>query len=697
MENCLLSIIVVFYNGRREAERTLYTLSKEYQEVDSSKYKVIVLDSNSSSPLNPSDVYKFGENYEYHYVKSDYPTPVDALNEGLNRVQTPYTMVCIDGARMLTPGVFDKTFDILKSDPTAFVYTVGFHLGKYHQNDHLTLGYNQQVEDDLLSTIDWKTNGYNLFRISSYKQEFYNFFSNVSESNCFVIETDVLRELGGFKKEFRTIGGGLINLHIFKKIIELGKNQPYCLIGEATFHQYHSGASTNIERTEHPIDLYRKEYKSITGQYFASNRVNPIYFGSLHQIHLNDIVPRADFYSFINIADSYLIRGETSKALDVLIAGSIDYPFNLKILEKIADIQLSNKKYLEAQAFLDKAFSIDASAFQLYSLQGKLFFHQNQFENAIRFFEKGLHFDPGNPKILYFLYLIYKRQNALDKADEVCNQLLLNRERLNRSHLILNVFYILLEENRIDEAISILELGTEIDEESPGISMALAKVYQKKGALDFAKKYAEKAFFESTIIEELRLAFHMNLCHFLLSLNMDELASMRLEKVSVVHPEADEPIFLIGKLKIRNEYFGDAERIFRELIDQSSNVKLVVKAYPLYIKCLMRNKQFEKANQASLELIKFQKEDPNHYFHYGHSFKGLGRLHEAITVFEKSLALGFKHKIAIYQVLVECNIQVRNKDRAQFYWKLLDGLPDKNLTKVQDMKIRLDQLDVRFE
>jgi len=41
MKDCLLSIVIVFYNGKREAERTLYTLSPKYQSVDKELYKVI--------------------------------------------------------------------------------------------------------------------------------------------------------------------------------------------------------------------------------------------------------------------------------------------------------------------------------------------------------------------------------------------------------------------------------------------------------------------------------------------------------------------------------------------------------------------------------------------------------------------------------------------------------------------------------
>ena len=58
-----LSIIVIFFDMRREASRTLYSLSDIYQRgISASDYEVIAIDNASSRPLTPSEVLGFGSN-----------------------------------------------------------------------------------------------------------------------------------------------------------------------------------------------------------------------------------------------------------------------------------------------------------------------------------------------------------------------------------------------------------------------------------------------------------------------------------------------------------------------------------------------------------------------------------------------------------------------------------------------------------
>ena len=52
-----LSVVVVFYDMRREAERTLYSLTPEYQRgVAGKAYEVIAIDNGSYQPLDPAEV-----------------------------------------------------------------------------------------------------------------------------------------------------------------------------------------------------------------------------------------------------------------------------------------------------------------------------------------------------------------------------------------------------------------------------------------------------------------------------------------------------------------------------------------------------------------------------------------------------------------------------------------------------------------
>ena len=59
-----VSIVAVFFNMQREAERTLYTLSRAYQQLDEEcRYEVIAVDHGSTAPLSAEMVRSFGPEF----------------------------------------------------------------------------------------------------------------------------------------------------------------------------------------------------------------------------------------------------------------------------------------------------------------------------------------------------------------------------------------------------------------------------------------------------------------------------------------------------------------------------------------------------------------------------------------------------------------------------------------------------------
>ena len=101
-----LSVVVVFYNMQREAVRTLYSLTVAFQRnISEQDYEVIVLDSNSSQPIEKTWVEGLQSNFRYHFVESDAPTPCRALNCGVEQARADTVVCLIDGARILSPGI----------------------------------------------------------------------------------------------------------------------------------------------------------------------------------------------------------------------------------------------------------------------------------------------------------------------------------------------------------------------------------------------------------------------------------------------------------------------------------------------------------------------------------------------------------------------------------------------------------------
>lgn len=278
-----LSIIVIFHNMRREAARTLYSLTPEYQNLPShSAYEVLAIDSNSSEPLDEAWVKSFGPQFHYQRVSWSHPSPVHAVNVGVAEARSDNIMCMIDGARLLSPGVLPNSLEVLRQYPNPFVYTLGMHLGPKVQNLSMLEGYDQALEDKLLDSIDWRNNGYLLFGISSVAlSSKKGFYSPLSESNCFAMCKSTYQEIGGMNERFISRGGGFVNLDFFKKATLTPHITPVMLLGEASFHQYHGGVATNVPMDKHPARDFQAEYQQIYGTRFEAEYRQPEYFGAV--------------------------------------------------------------------------------------------------------------------------------------------------------------------------------------------------------------------------------------------------------------------------------------------------------------------------------------------------------------------------------------------------------------------------------
>lgn len=279
-----LSIVVIFHNMRREAERTLTTLTPAYQGLEPAQYDVIAIDNGSGQPLNGERVEAMAPNFRYRFFDTKSKSPVEALNAGAAMAKGRLIVFMIDGARMLSPGVLRGMLTSTRLSNNPFVYTSSMHIGPAAQNESLLSGYCQKVEDEILAGVDWTSNGYQLFEVSSWALSSKGgFFSTISESNCFGLEKASFNRMGGFDDRFQTPGGGLANLDIFQRCMSDISMQPVMLLGEASFHQFHGGVATNVALDDHPIASFQTEYESIRGHSLPPVVRKPLYLGEMPQ------------------------------------------------------------------------------------------------------------------------------------------------------------------------------------------------------------------------------------------------------------------------------------------------------------------------------------------------------------------------------------------------------------------------------
>jgi len=280
-----LSVVICFYNMRREAPRSLFALSRSYQQnIESLEYEVIVVENGSTLPLSPDIVRGFGPEFRYHYHETDSPSPVDCINSAVASARGKHVMVMVDGAHICSPNVLStaqKSFEIY---PNAFYATAAMHLGPAPQNVSVTEGYNQGVEDALLTRSGWKQDGYQLFTIAgAFADNGGGWFGCLWESNCFALPKAAYLHAGGLDSRFVSAGGGMMNLDFFRRMVSNPDLEYVLALGEATFHQFHQGVSTNVVQVIHPWETFMKEYISIRGQRLSRSIRRPVFLGSMPQ------------------------------------------------------------------------------------------------------------------------------------------------------------------------------------------------------------------------------------------------------------------------------------------------------------------------------------------------------------------------------------------------------------------------------
>ena len=278
-----MSIVVVSYNMNRELQRTIYSLSADFQrDISRDEYEVILVDNGSKNPPTLEDF--AGLDIDLTILHQENPTrsPVAAINTAINKSSGQTIGVFIDGARILSPRVLATAREGLCVSDRSIVAIRGRYLGSKFQRDSTAEGYDKEVEDNLLGASEWETHGYRLFNISVFDESSGpTWYDPIAETNCLFMGRSLWRELNGFDPMFKSAGGGLVNLDTWKRAVELPNVNPIILIGEASFHQVHGGVATNGNLDV--IGAFFDEYVQIRGQEFKTPQVPFSLLGKTHE------------------------------------------------------------------------------------------------------------------------------------------------------------------------------------------------------------------------------------------------------------------------------------------------------------------------------------------------------------------------------------------------------------------------------
>jgi glycosyltransferase involved in cell wall biosynthesis len=263
----------------------LHSLSRAYQRhLGGIRYEVIVADNGSADPLPESLFRQLGEEFRYHRVQDATHSPARGINEAAAMARGRLVGVMIDGARILTPGVLHRAVQAFRLVERPVVYTLGWHLGAQCQAEAIGTGYNQDAEDALLRGINWPSDGYRLFEISTQAGNSNGgWLLPPGESNCLFVRREDFQKLGGYDAAFDQPGGGTVNHDFFHRALALPDAVPIVLFGEGSFHQIHGGTTTAADPAilAKRLASFWSHYEQLRGEPLVRPVFTPLLLGQL--------------------------------------------------------------------------------------------------------------------------------------------------------------------------------------------------------------------------------------------------------------------------------------------------------------------------------------------------------------------------------------------------------------------------------
>lgn len=237
------TIAITCWQMERELPRTLWSLSRDYQQgADGLSWEIIVVDNGSSQmPAAPA----MDPAVRIVAARNPAPSPVGAMNEALALARGRIIGAWIDGARLASPGLLAAVAKAAAC-PAPVIAVPNRQLGAERQASAVRRGYSQAVEDSLLAHAGWPDPSADLFAISWPEEPTPS--SPMLESNALFLRRDTWDALGGYDPAFTEPGGGMCNPDMLHRAVNHPGTQFIRMANVATFHQIHGGISTSDEQ-----------------------------------------------------------------------------------------------------------------------------------------------------------------------------------------------------------------------------------------------------------------------------------------------------------------------------------------------------------------------------------------------------------------------------------------------------------------
>ena len=192
------------------------------------------------------------------------------------------------------------------------------------------------------------------------------------------------------------------------------------------------------------------------------------------------------------LGNAYGAIGDLDNAVDYMNE-AVEMQETSDHLFQLGYLYYQNKDYTRSTELFNKVKELDPSYTSVYVYLAKGYLEEHDEEKALEVVEEGRYYDKENP-LLYSIGAEASLAKGDGEAAEDFYRKALDRDPENLS-ITLHLTNLLIEQDRYDEALSLMEMKLETGEEDPQLFWNSAKAYNMEEAYDKARENYEKAYY----------------------------------------------------------------------------------------------------------------------------------------------------------------------------------------------------------
>ena len=166
------------------------------------------------------------------------------------------------------------------------------------------------------------------------------------------------------------------------------------------------------------------------------------------------------------------------------------YSDSPKFLITLAESEFDASIYGPAREDIERAISLDGSAFQAHYILGNILVRLGESDRAVAEYNESIRLNPHEPRTYYQLALVLREKMDIAGEESVLEQALAADDRYAPAHCELG--RILLDQNRLEEAVNHLNMAVQYNPRSEEAYFLLVRAYRKLGERDKAEAMVKR-------------------------------------------------------------------------------------------------------------------------------------------------------------------------------------------------------------